>query len=173
MINMANSRIGADFERLILRECNRGFTVFKPQRPRRRVSKTTKDPIIDKGKVTWVIDPGNVVIRVKIPLEIPVTLTNFKKWFYDGKTGEAVIRSNSNEDICILDLMDVFMFCMSDLNVLYGHKIHVSARNEYKEEGMLFQRVVERVRERKIEMMDILTTIEKQKEIEEAKKKEK
>ncbi|MFS7977205.1 hypothetical protein Hanom_Chr10g00901361 [Helianthus anomalus] len=83
MINPTNSNIGGDFERLILRECNHLLTVFKPQRPRRRVSKTAKDPITDKGKVTWVINPANVVTRVKIHPEIPVTLTNFKKWFYD------------------------------------------------------------------------------------------
>ncbi|MFS7986673.1 hypothetical protein Hanom_Chr11g01013061 [Helianthus anomalus] len=91
----------------------------------------------------WVINPTKDVKRIKIPPEILVTLTNFKKWFYDGKKGEAVIRFNSNEDIHILDPMDVFMFCLFDLNVLYGHKIHVGAGNEYKEEGMLFQRAVE------------------------------
>ncbi|MFS8027704.1 hypothetical protein Hanom_Chr16g01501891 [Helianthus anomalus] len=171
MINPTNSSIGAYFERLILRECVCGFTVFKPKRPRRRVSKTTKDPITGKGKVTWVIDPAKVVTRVKIPLEHPVMLTNVKKWFYDGKTGEAVIRSNNNEDIRILDPMDVFMFCLSDLNILYGHKIHVGAGNEYLEEGMLFQRAVERASERKKEMMEILGRIEKKKERDEAKKK--
>ncbi|MFS7986670.1 hypothetical protein Hanom_Chr11g01013021 [Helianthus anomalus] len=138
MINPIYNNIGADFERLILRECNRGFTVFKPQRARQRVSKTTKDPITGKGKVMCVINPTKIVKRIKIPSEIPVTLTNFKKWFYNGKTGEAVIRFNSNKDIRILDPMHVFMFCLSDLNVLYGHKIHVGAGNEYKEEGMLF-----------------------------------
>ncbi|KAJ0530079.1 hypothetical protein HanLR1_Chr10g0363021 [Helianthus annuus] len=171
MINPTHSNIGADFERLILRECVRGFTIFKPRRPRRRVSKTTKDPITGKGKVTWVIDPAKVVTKVKIPPEHPVMLTNFKKWFYDGKTGEAVIRSTSNEDIRILDPMDVFMFCLSDLNILYGHTIHVGAGNEYKEEGMLFQRAVERARERKIEMIEILNRTEKMKERDEAKKK--
>ncbi|MFS8003933.1 hypothetical protein Hanom_Chr13g01219691 [Helianthus anomalus] len=143
MINPTYSSIRADFERLILRECNRGFTVFKPQHPRRRVLKTTKDPITGKGKVTWVIDPAKAVMRIKIPPELPVMLTNFKKWFYNRKTGEAVIRCNSNEDIRILDPIDVFMFCLSDLNILYSHKTHVGAGNEYKEEGMLFQRVVE------------------------------
>ncbi|MFS7947636.1 hypothetical protein Hanom_Chr06g00550591 [Helianthus anomalus] len=32
--------------------------------------------------------------------------------------------------------MDVFMFGLSDLNVLYGNKIHVGAGNENLEEGM-------------------------------------
>ncbi|MFS8034575.1 hypothetical protein Hanom_Chr17g01582771 [Helianthus anomalus] len=85
LINPTNSSIGADFERLILRECNRGFTIFKPQGPGRRVSKTMKDLITGKGKVTLVINLAKVVRRVKIPPEIPVTLTDFKKWFYDGK----------------------------------------------------------------------------------------
>ncbi|MFS8027708.1 hypothetical protein Hanom_Chr16g01501931 [Helianthus anomalus] len=52
MINPTNSSIGADFERLTLRERVRGFTMFKPKRPRRRISKPTKDPITGKGKVT-------------------------------------------------------------------------------------------------------------------------
>ncbi|MFS7954514.1 hypothetical protein Hanom_Chr07g00631381 [Helianthus anomalus] len=56
------------------------------------------------------------------------------------------------------------MFGLSDLNVLYGNKIHVGAGNENLEEGMLFQRPVERAWERKREMMDILTRITKQKE---------
>ncbi|MFS7935954.1 hypothetical protein Hanom_Chr05g00409671 [Helianthus anomalus] len=99
MINSTNSSIGADFDRLNLRECLRGFTVFKPRRPRRRVSKTTKDPMIGKGKVTLVIDPAKVVPRVKIPPKQPVMLTNFKKWFYDDTNGEAIIRLNNIEDI--------------------------------------------------------------------------
>ncbi|MFS7999598.1 hypothetical protein Hanom_Chr12g01168251 [Helianthus anomalus] len=40
---------GGGFERIIAKECNKGFPNFKPQRPRRR------DPITGKGKVTWVI----------------------------------------------------------------------------------------------------------------------
>ncbi|MFS7969350.1 hypothetical protein Hanom_Chr09g00808171 [Helianthus anomalus] len=99
---------------------------------------------------------------MKIPPEHPVMLTNFKKWFYDGKTREAIIRSNP---------MDVFMFCLSDLNILYRHKIQVGAGNEYLEEGMLFQRAVERARERKKEMMEILVQIEKKKERDKTKKK--
>ncbi|MFS8002882.1 hypothetical protein Hanom_Chr13g01207301 [Helianthus anomalus] len=67
--------------------------------------------------------------------------------------------------------MDVFMFSLSDLNILYGHKIHVRDGNEYKVEGMLFQRAVERVRERKIETIEILSRIEQKKERDEEKKK--
>ncbi|MFS7947265.1 hypothetical protein Hanom_Chr06g00546181 [Helianthus anomalus] len=160
MINPTNSSIGVDFERLILREYMRGFTVFKPKSPRRRVSTTTKDPMTGKGKVTWVIDPAKVVTRVKIPPEQPVMLINFKKRFYDGKNSEVVIRSNNNEDIKNFDLMDVFRFCLSDLNILYGHKIHVGAGNEYLEEGMLFQRAVERAKERNKKMREILFRIE-------------
>ncbi|MFS8008623.1 hypothetical protein Hanom_Chr14g01274951 [Helianthus anomalus] len=95
-------------------------------------------------------------------------LTNFKNWFYDGKTGEAVSRSNNNEDIIIFDPMDVFMFCLFDLNILYGHNIHVGARNEYLEEGMPFQLAVERARERKKAMMEILYRIEEHKELDKA-----
>ncbi|MFS7920756.1 hypothetical protein Hanom_Chr03g00228491 [Helianthus anomalus] len=61
MINPTHSNIGEDFERLQQRECIRDFTIFKPRRPRRKVSKTTKDPITGKGKVTWVIDPAKVI----------------------------------------------------------------------------------------------------------------
>ncbi|MFS8019570.1 hypothetical protein Hanom_Chr15g01405301 [Helianthus anomalus] len=171
MINPTNSSIGADVERLILRECLRGFSIFKPRRPRRRILKTTIDLITGKGKVTWVIDPAKVVTRVKIPPEQPVTLTNFKKLFYDGKPGEVVIRSNDNEDIKIFDPMNVFMFCLSDLNILYGHKIHLGARNEYLEEGMLFQRAVERARKRKKAMMEIIYRTKEQKELDETIKK--
>ncbi|MFS8033827.1 hypothetical protein Hanom_Chr17g01574161 [Helianthus anomalus] len=90
---------GGDFERIIAKECNKGFPTIKPQRPRRRVSRTTKDPITGKGKVTWVINPSKVVTRIKLSDDVPVCLNNFKKWFYDSHTGEAVIRSNANEDI--------------------------------------------------------------------------
>ncbi|MFS7977430.1 hypothetical protein Hanom_Chr10g00903871 [Helianthus anomalus] len=89
-------------------------------------------------KVTWVIDLAKVVTRIKLPPEVPVSLNNFKKWFYDSQTGEAVISSNSNEDIKILHPMDVFMFGLSDLNVLYANKIHVGAGNVNLEEAMLF-----------------------------------
>ncbi|MFS7913272.1 hypothetical protein Hanom_Chr02g00139921 [Helianthus anomalus] len=81
LIDPTNNSFGADFERIILRECVRDFTVFKPIRPRRKVSKNIKDPMTGKGKVAWVIDPTKVVTRVKIPPEQLVMLTNFKKWF--------------------------------------------------------------------------------------------
>ncbi|MFS7962777.1 hypothetical protein Hanom_Chr08g00730501 [Helianthus anomalus] len=134
LLNPDRSSTGADFERLIAKECNRDFDVFKLQRPRRRVSKTTEDPVTGKGKVTWVIDPAKVVTRIKLPPEVPVSLNNFKKWFYDSQTGEAVIRSNSNEDIRTLNPMDVFMFGLSDLNMLNANIIHVGAGNVNLEE---------------------------------------
>ncbi|MFS8002883.1 hypothetical protein Hanom_Chr13g01207311 [Helianthus anomalus] len=86
MINPTHRSIGVDFEILILRECMRRFTIFKSRHPRRRVSKTTKVPITRKGKVTCVIDLAKVVTKIRIPLEHPVALTNFKKSFYDGKS---------------------------------------------------------------------------------------
>ncbi|MFS7914659.1 hypothetical protein Hanom_Chr02g00156161 [Helianthus anomalus] len=149
----------------------RGFPTIKTQRPRRRVSKTTKDPITGKGKVTWVINPAKVVTRIKLPDEVPVCLNNFKKWFYDSHTGEAVIRSNENEDIKILDPMDVFMLGLSDLTVLNANRINVGAGNANLEEAMLFQRAVERAWKRKQEMLDIVDKIEKRKDAD-AKKKE-
>ncbi|KAJ0827439.1 hypothetical protein HanRHA438_Chr17g0825731 [Helianthus annuus] len=106
LLNHNERGIGRDFERIIAKECNKGFQNHVPQCPRRRVSKTTIDPITGKGKVTWVINPAKVVTRIKIPEDVLVALTNFKKWFYDSQTGEAVIRSNENEDIRILDPMD-------------------------------------------------------------------
>ncbi|MFS8022320.1 hypothetical protein Hanom_Chr16g01438101 [Helianthus anomalus] len=89
MLNPDRNSLRADFEHIIAKECNKGFVVFKPQRPRRRVSKTTRDPITDKGKVTWVINPAKVVTRIKIPAEVPVCLNKFKKLFYDSQIGEA------------------------------------------------------------------------------------
>ncbi|MFS7999599.1 hypothetical protein Hanom_Chr12g01168261 [Helianthus anomalus] len=53
-------------------------------------------------------------------------------------TGEAVIPSNENEDIKILDPMDVFMFGLSDLTVLNANRINVVAGNANLEEAMLF-----------------------------------
>ncbi|MFS7966948.1 hypothetical protein Hanom_Chr09g00780001 [Helianthus anomalus] len=47
-------------------------------------------------------------------------------------------QTKHKEDIRIFNLMDVFMFWLSDLNILYGHNIHVGDGNEYLEEGMLF-----------------------------------
>ncbi|MFS7966947.1 hypothetical protein Hanom_Chr09g00779991 [Helianthus anomalus] len=61
MINPTNNNNREDFERLLLHECIRGFTIFKPRRRRRRLSKTTKDPIIGKRKVMWVINPAKVI----------------------------------------------------------------------------------------------------------------
>ncbi|MFS7934225.1 hypothetical protein Hanom_Chr05g00389081 [Helianthus anomalus] len=144
MLNPDRSSLGADFERIIAKECNKGFEVFKAQRPRRRVSKTTKDPITSKGKVTWVINPAKVVTRINLPAKVSVYLNNFKKWFYDSHTGEVVIRWNANEDIKILDPMDVFMFRLSDLIVLNANRINVGAGNANLEEAMLFQRAIER-----------------------------
>ncbi|MFS7977914.1 hypothetical protein Hanom_Chr10g00909591 [Helianthus anomalus] len=137
MLNPDRSNVGAGFECIIAKECNKGFQVFKLQHPRRRVSKTTRDPITGKGKVTWVINPTKVVTRIKLPSEVPFCLNNFKKWFYESQTGEAVIRSNTNEDIKILDPMDVFMFGLSGLNVLNANRIHVGAGNANLEEAML------------------------------------
>ncbi|MFS8003885.1 hypothetical protein Hanom_Chr13g01219101 [Helianthus anomalus] len=172
MLNPDSTIIGADFERIIAKEFNKGFQVFKPQRPRRRVSKTTRDPITGKGKVTWVINPAKVVTRIMLPSEVPVCLNNFNKSFYDSQTGEAVIRSNTNEDIKMLDPMDVFMFGLSDLNVLNANRIHVGAGNANLEEATPFQRAVERAWKIKHDMLDIIDKIEKKKEAAEAKKKE-
>ncbi|MFS7890140.1 hypothetical protein Hanom_Chr00s000007g01615271 [Helianthus anomalus] len=136
-----------------------------------RVSKTKKGPITGKRKVTWVINPAKVVTRIKLPDEVLVCLNNFKKWFYDSHTGEAVIRSNENEDIKILDPMDVFMFELSDLTVLNANRIHFGAGNANLEKAMLFQRAVERAWKRKREMLDIIYKIKKRKDAD-AKKKE-
>ncbi|MFS7988170.1 hypothetical protein Hanom_Chr11g01031491 [Helianthus anomalus] len=172
-------RIGYDLfslPRWDVRELGRldiGFQVFKPQRPRRRVYKTKKYPIIGKVKVTWGINPAKVVTRIKLPDEVLVCLNNFKKWFYDSHTSEAVIRSNENEDIKILDPMDVFMFGLSDLRVLNANanQINVGAGNANLEEAMLFQRAVERAWKRKRDMLNIIDKIEKRKDAD-AKKKE-
>ncbi|MFS7905626.1 hypothetical protein Hanom_Chr01g00049901 [Helianthus anomalus] len=157
MLNPEDRSVGGDFERIIAKECNKGFPNFKPQRPRRRVSKTTKDPITGKGK---------------LPEEVPVCLNKFKKWFYDSHTCEAVIRSTKNEDIRILDPMDVFMFGLSNLTVLNASRINVGAGNANLEEAMLFQRAVERAWKIKREMFIIVDKIEKRKEADEKKKEE-
>ncbi|XP_022024046.1 uncharacterized protein LOC110924335 [Helianthus annuus] len=170
LLNPDERGIGRDFQRLIAKECNKGFPNHSPQRPRRRVSKTTIVPVTGKGKVTWVINPAKVVTRIKLPEEVVVALKDFKKWFYDSKTGEAVIRSNENVDIRILDPMDVFMFGLSDLTVLNASRINVGARNANLEEAMLFQRPVERAWKIKREMLDLVDKIEKRKETEEKKK---
>ncbi|MFS7961916.1 hypothetical protein Hanom_Chr08g00720581 [Helianthus anomalus] len=143
LLNHEERGIGRDFERIIAKECNKGFPNHAPQRPRRRVSKTTINPVTGKGKVTWVINPAKVVTPIKLPEEAPVALTNFKKWFYDSKTDEAVIRSNENEDIRILDPVDVFMFGLSDLTILNANRINVGAGNANLEEAVLFSRAVE------------------------------
>ncbi|MFS7925258.1 hypothetical protein Hanom_Chr04g00282521 [Helianthus anomalus] len=147
-------RGGTGFERLISKECNEGFPNHRPQCPRRRMAKTTRDPVTRNGKVTWVINPAKVVTRIKLPEEVSVSLNNFKKWFYDSKTCEAVIRSNENVDIRILDPMDVFMFGLSDLTVLNASHINVGAGNANLEEAMLFQRAVDRAWKIKREMLD-------------------
>ena len=85
-----------------------------------------------------MINPAKVVTRIKLPEEVPVALNDFKKWFYDSRTGEAVIRSNENVDIRILDPMDVFMFGLSDLTILNASRINVGAGNANMEEAALF-----------------------------------
>ncbi|KAM0011590.1 hypothetical protein Hdeb2414_s0061g00762861 [Helianthus debilis subsp. tardiflorus] len=164
LLNHEERGIGRDFERIIEKECNKDFPNHTPQRPRRRISKTTFDPVTGKGKVTWVINPAKVVTRVKLPEEIPVALKDFKKWFYDSKTGEAVIRSNDNVDICILDPMDVFKFGLSDLTMLNVSRINVGAGNANLEEAALFQRAVERAWRLKRDMLDVVDRMEKRKE---------
>ncbi|KAJ0450404.1 hypothetical protein HanHA300_Chr15g0555931 [Helianthus annuus] len=170
LLNHGDRGIGRDFERLITSECDKNFPNHAPQRPRRRVSKTSFDPVTGKGKVTWVINPAKVVTRVKLPEEIPVALKDFKKWFYDSQTGEAVIRSNDNVDIRILDPMDVFQFGLSDLTMLNASRINVGAGNANLEEAALFQRAVERAWRLKREMLDMVDKIEKRKEKEQKKK---
>ncbi|KAJ0886964.1 hypothetical protein HanRHA438_Chr09g0385351 [Helianthus annuus] len=171
LLNPEERGIVRDFEGLIAKECNKGFPNHRPQRPRRRVSKTTIDPVTGKRKVTWVINPAKVVTRIKLPKEIPVALKDFKKWFYDSKTGDAVIRSNENVDIRILDPMDVFMFGLSDLTVLNASRINVGAGNANLEEAMLFQRAVERAWKLKREMLEMVDRIEKRKETEEKRRR--
>ncbi|KAJ0450127.1 hypothetical protein HanHA300_Chr15g0552941 [Helianthus annuus] len=170
LLNHGDRGIGRDFERLITSECDKNFPNHAPQRPRRRVSKTTFDPVTGKGKVTWVVNPAKVVTRVKLPEEIPVALKDFKKWFYDSQTGEAVIRSNDNVDIRILDPMDVFQFGLSDLTMLNARRINVGAGNANLEEAALFQRAVERAWSLKREMLDMVDKIQKRKEKEQKKK---
>ncbi|MFS7994293.1 hypothetical protein Hanom_Chr12g01104191 [Helianthus anomalus] len=172
ILNPEDRSIGGDFERLIAKECYKGFPNHMPQRPRRRVSKTTIDLVTGKGKVTWVINPAKVITRIKLPEEVPVSLNNFKKWFYDSKTGEAVIGSNENVDIRILDPMDVFMFGLSNLTVLNARRINVGAGNANLEEAMLFQQAVERAWKIKRDMLDVVDQIEKRKENVEKKKEE-
>ncbi|KAJ0604370.1 hypothetical protein HanHA300_Chr02g0049031 [Helianthus annuus] len=170
LLNHGDRGIGRDFERLITKECDKNFPNHAPQRPRRRVSKTTFDPVTGKGKVTWVVNPAKVVTRVKLPEEIPVALKDFKKWFYDSQTGEAVIRSNDNVDIRILDPMDVFQFGLSDLTMLNASRINVGAGNANLEEAALFQRAVERAWKLKRDMLDMVDKIEKRKEKEQKKR---
>ncbi|MFS7929074.1 hypothetical protein Hanom_Chr04g00328291 [Helianthus anomalus] len=170
ILNPGDRSVGGDFERLIAKECNRGFPNQRTQRPRRRVSKTTIDPVTGKGKVTWVINPAKVVTRINLPDKVAICLNNFKKWFYDSHTGEAMIRSNENEDIRILDPMDLFMFGLSDLTMPNASRINDGAGNANLEEARLFQRVVERAWKLKREMLDLVDKIEKRKDAEEKKK---
>ncbi|XP_021995836.1 uncharacterized protein LOC110893021 [Helianthus annuus] len=86
------------------------------------------------------------------------------------RTGEAVIRSNENVDIRILDPMDVFMFGLSDLTILNASRINVGAGNANMEEAALFQRAVERAWNLKRKMLDLVDKIEKRKEKEDKKR---
>lgn len=89
-INYTHDSTGTNLQNLIRRECERGFEVFKPQKPVRSISKKTIDPETKVGRVRLVVKPAKTVNRVAIPVEMPVMMRDLDKWFYDSNTGEAV-----------------------------------------------------------------------------------
>ncbi|KAI3819667.1 hypothetical protein L1987_13513 [Smallanthus sonchifolius] len=125
MLNHGNHSEGTNVEKLIISVCHKRFPMFKPQQPKKRISKKEVDPATKLPKTFMYVQPAKVVNRVTFPPERETCLHHFIKWYYDNLTREAVICRNGtpSNDICVLDPMDMFSFSILDLETLFKSNI--------------------------------------------------
>jgi hypothetical protein len=66
-INHSKSGDGKNIQKMIERECLRGFDVFRPQQATRRRLKHVIDPITRRPQIKLYVKPAEVEMRVLLP----------------------------------------------------------------------------------------------------------
>ena len=142
LINRSNNDWGNQIERILRKEVRHGFELLKPAVGRRMIYKNRINPTTNKPWIKLVYPPVRSLTKIpltKYPLDF---LKNFKWWWYNGVTGEAVIENQEEgEMVYVYDPINLVNFSESDLKILHRNKILF--QDECREIAMTFQRVVD------------------------------
>jgi hypothetical protein len=143
-INHSKNSAASSVHDLIVRECDKGFDVFRPQQAKRMILKHVIDPITLHLQINLKVKPADVKMRIPLTERQPECLRNFKKWYFDSLMGEAVIKNLDKSTIRVLDPMDLFSFDDNDLEKLMKEPINSGAGVELKNEARMYSRVATR-----------------------------
>ncbi|XP_076931301.1 uncharacterized protein LOC143596097 [Bidens hawaiensis] len=131
------------FYRHLIFEVNHGFKFFKPQVPRRkRIDEI--DPRTGWRKLVLKVKPPKTMKQVPVKTMPQDMHLSFNRWYYDNRTGEAVIvqgRGLKTKLIKIIDPMWLVNLSETDNDVLYREQILFERKEDYNL-ALQFQRVV-------------------------------
>ena len=135
------------FHRHLLHEVDHGFKFFKPQVPKRtRIDEI--DPKTGWKKLVLKVKPPKTMKTASVKTIPQNSEKSFNRWYYDNRTGEAVIVLGTGlktELIKIIDPLWLIKWLInlseSDNDVLYKSKILIERIEDY-DLAMQYQRVV-------------------------------
>ncbi|HEY5235582.1 MAG TPA: hypothetical protein VIJ14_05350, partial [Rhabdochlamydiaceae bacterium] len=141
LINRSNNNWADQVQRVLRNEVRGSFDLFKPTMGKRKIYKNRIDPLTKRPWVKLVYPPIDTLKKIPLNTYPQDSLTNFKRWWYDGVTGEAVLEDEiKGELVRVFDPISLINFSASDLRILHSNKILFD--KECKTYAMQFQKVV-------------------------------
>ncbi|KAI3814012.1 hypothetical protein L1987_18751 [Smallanthus sonchifolius] len=113
------------FERQLQYEYRKKWVNFKPQMPTRYIHKEKVHPITKKPLIVLKWKPPTIMKKIPLRKMIQDFSDQFKWWYYDGRTGEAVIvlcKEGSWETIRVFDPLWLTNLSEQDVTTLYKYQ---------------------------------------------------
>ncbi|KAI3814239.1 hypothetical protein L1987_18989 [Smallanthus sonchifolius] len=110
------------FERQLQYEYRKKWVNFKPQIPTRYIHKEKVHPVTKKPLIVLKWKPPTIMKKIPLRKMIQDFSDQFKWWYYDGRTGEAVIvlcKEGSWETIRVFDPLWLTNLSEQDVTTLY------------------------------------------------------
>ncbi|KAI3703706.1 hypothetical protein L1987_73900 [Smallanthus sonchifolius] len=110
------------FERQLQYEYRKKWVNFKPQMPARYIHKEKVHPVTKKPLIVLKWKPPTIMKKIPLRKMIQDFSDQFKWWYYDGRTGEAVIvlcKEGSWETIRVFDPLWLTNLSEQDVTTLY------------------------------------------------------
>ena len=142
LINRSNNSWANQIEIILRKEVLGTFDIIKPTLGKRRIYKKRIDPKTGKPWVKLVYPPIRSLKQVPLNSYPQDFLINFKRWWYNGVTGEAVMEDQAKKELVqVYDPISLINFSASDMRILHSSKILFD--KECEAYAMQFQKVVD------------------------------
>ena len=130
-------------QKRLRQEFVRGWSIFKPQKPKRIVSKKEFDPVTGRAKVTLIYKPPKTLKKIPLMKLKQDFYKSFVYWYYDGRTHEAVIallEKDKWDMIRIFDPMWLTNLSREDIATLY--KSEILYAKEDRDQALMYRNVI-------------------------------